>query len=253
MMFRYFIEVAYRGTNYAGFQIQRNANTVQAEVEKAMKVFWRKEITLTGSSRTDAGVHALQNFFQMDIEEDMPMNTCNKAVYHLNAILPFDIAINKISKVAHNNHCRFDATSRSYIYSIYQFKNPFLAETAFYYPYKINVQILQEAATMLKSYSDFESFAKKHNQAYTNICTLFESEWIVGENSTFQYHVTGNRFLRGMVRALVGTMLPVGRGQYSLETFQQIIEAKDPSKANFATPAHGLCLQQVLFPPSILG
>lgn len=253
MMFRYFIELAYKGTNYAGFQVQRNANTIQGEVEKAMKVYWRKEISLTGSSRTDAGVHAQQNYFQMDIDVDMPIAVCEKAVYHLNAILPNDISIKKISKVANNHHCRFDAESRSYIYSIYQFKNPFLNETGFYYPYLLDVEKLQEAADTLKSYNDFESFAKKHNQAYTNICTLFESEWILNEHSVLHYHVRGNRFLRGMVRALVGTMLPVGRGQYSLDTFQKIIEGKDPSKANFATPAHGLCLKQVRFPASIIG
>jgi len=247
-MARYFIEVAYKGTAYAGFQVQQNANTVQAEVEKALATYFREAVSLTGSSRTDAGVHALQNFFQFDMERILDEAACNKTVYHLNAILPADIAAKTIRGVKENAHCRFDAVSRSYIYTIYQFKDPFLNDRGYYYPYQLDITLLNEAATLLMQYTDFESFAKKHNQSFTNQCTLYKSEWVIVSKDVLQYHVTGNRFLRGMVRALVGTMLPVGRGKCSIAEFLSIIESKDPTKANFATPAHGLALAQVNYP-----
>src|SRR5215216_2897775 len=135
-MHRYFLEVAYKGTNYSGFQIQHNANTIQAEVEKALAILLRQQINLTGSSRTDAGVHALQNFFHFDTE----INITEKNLYNLNAILPNDIAAKGFHSVNNSRHCRFDAISREYRYFIYNKKNPFLQETAWYYPYKINFE-----------------------------------------------------------------------------------------------------------------
>jgi tRNA pseudouridine38-40 synthase len=246
-MARYFIEVAYKGTAYAGFQVQQNANTIQSELEKALAIYFRYTINLTGSSRTDAGVHALQNYFQFDIDTLLDETACGKTVYHLNAILPADIAVKTIRHVSDTAHCRFDAVSRSYVYTIYQFKDPFLNDRGYYYPYQLDMALLNEAASLLIRYTDFESFAKKHNQSFTNQCTLFTSEWREVSKDVFEYHVTGNRFLRGMVRALVGTMLWVGRGKCSLAEFKAIIEGKDPSRANFATPAHGLMLAQVNF------
>jgi tRNA pseudouridine38-40 synthase len=134
-MARYFIEVAYKGTAYAGFQVQQNANTIQSEVEKALAVYFRHAVSLTGSSRTDAGVHALQNYFQFDMDTLLDEAACEKSVYHLNAILPADISVKSIRSVDDTAHCRFDAVSRSYIYTIYQFKDPFLNDRGYYYPY----------------------------------------------------------------------------------------------------------------------
>ncbi len=244
-MARYFIEVAYKGTAYAGFQVQQNANTIQAEVEKALQIYYRKPFELTGSSRTDAGVHARQNYFHFDTE--ILIADVEKALYHLNAILPLDIVIKSIHLVANDAHCRFDAVARSYTYCISTVKNPFVLDSAYFYPYKLNKEALDECAAMLKEYSNFECFAKKNSQVFTYECTINESEWNV-DNDLLQYHVTGNRFLRGMVRGLVGTMLLVGRGKYSIEMFREIIESNNAEKTDFSTPAHGLSLIKVKFP-----
>ncbi len=244
-MARYFIELSYHGAAYAGFQVQQNAHTVQAEIEKALATYFRETLGLTGSSRTDAGVHALQNYFQFDSLNEFDVLTCSKAVYHLNAILPQDIVIKSIRRVEEEAHCRFDAVSRSYVYTVYRFKDPFLNDRAYYHPYSIDLRLLNKAATLLMGYTDFESFAKKHNQSFTNNCTIYKSEWKEERPGVFCYNVIGNRFLRGMVRGLVGTMLPVGRGKCTLEQFKYIIESKDPSLANFAVPAHGLTLAAV--------
>ena len=241
---RYFIEVSYMGTNYAGFQVQQNANTIQAEVEKALHIYFRKEISLTGSSRTDAGVHAKQNYFHFDSDFITGADIIVRSVYHLNAILPDDIVIQSISQVNEEDHCRFKALSRSYEYTIYQSKDPFLLDRAYFYPYTLDLIKLQQAADLLFKYTDFQSFAKKHNQSHTNQCTIIESKWKQNENCII-YNITANRFLRGMVRGLVGTMLKVGRGINSVDNFKTIIESKNPSSADFSVPPQGLTLLSV--------
>ena len=152
-MARYFIEVAYKGTAYAGFQIQQNANTIQAEVENALHIYYRHTFELTGSSRTDAGVHSQQNYFHFDTDIVIDNKIAEKALYHINAILPQDIVVKSLQHVAENAHCRFDAISRTYQYSIYQFKNPFIDDAAFYFPYSLNIDMLNEAAAMLLTYT----------------------------------------------------------------------------------------------------
>jgi len=246
-MQRYFIEVFYKGTNYSGFQIQDNANSVQAEVEKALGIFFKDVFRLTCSSRTDAGVHARSNFFHFDSESSIISfgnDALKKAVYNLNAILPDDIVINQIFKVAANAHSRFDATSREYKYYIYQDKDPFSADRSFFYPYTLDLQLLQQAAGLLLQYKDFTSFSKKHTQVKSFICQIKQSIWRK-EQDSIVYQVEGNRFLRGMVRGLVGTMLRVGTGRISIDEFKQIIEGKDNTKANFSVPAQGLFLIKV--------
>ena len=243
-MARYFIEVSYKGTNYSGFQVQQNANSIQAEVEKALQIFFRENFELTGSSRTDAGVHALKNFFHFDSDNMPDEEILNASVYNLNAILPDDIVINNIRKVASEAHCRFDAKSREYKYYIYQDKNPFLADRAFYFPYRLDIEELQAAADLILQYEDFTSFSKRNTQVKTFHCIIQKSEWII-ENETIVYKVIGNRFLRGMVRGLVGTMLRVGTGKISLNDFISIIESKDSSKADFSVPPQGLFLTNV--------
>ncbi len=250
-MARYFLEVAYKGTAYSGFQVQENANTIQAEIEKALLVYFRKPFSLTGSSRTDAGVHARQNFFHFDNETVFTQAETSKAIYHLNAILPLDIAIKTIRPVGENAHCRFDATARSYRYSVHQHKDPFLLDDSYYYPYPLNIEAINKAARLMFEYTDFESFAKKNTQVFTYNCTIFSSEWKL-ENNTLVYYITGNRFLRGMVRGLVGTMLLVGKGKFSLEDFKKILESKDCSKTDFSAPAKGLVLMEVKFDEKIL-
>ena len=240
---RYFLEVAYKGTRYKGFQIQKNALTIQGEVEKAFEVLFKSTVELTGSSRTDAGVHARQNFFHFD----WPGTFEQKWIYNLNAILPGDISIISVAKKNDEAHCRFDAVSRTYHYHVYQYKNPFIADRAYFYPYSVNIALLNSSAALLKEYTDFTSFSKKNTQVKTFNCSILQSEWIMKDDQLI-YIVSANRFLRGMVRALTATMLKVGRGTISTDRFRSIIESKDCSNTWFDTPAHGLTLMQVSYP-----
>lgn len=240
-MSRYFIEVAYKGTNYSGFQIQQNANSVQAEIEKALKVFYKEDFKLTGSSRTDAGVHALQNFFHFDTESEITDSS-----YHLNAILPNDIVVKKIFQVQSDTHCRFNALSREYGYYIYQQKDPFFQDRAYFFPYSVNIELMQQAAKELMNHHDFTTFSKRNTQTKTAICNIISSEWKF-EEGALSYDVKSNRFLRGMVRGLVGTMLQVGRNKLSIDEFVNIIKAKDCTKADFSVPPQGLFLLKVEF------
>jgi tRNA pseudouridine38-40 synthase len=244
---RYFIEIAYKGTHYSGSQIQENAITIQFEVEKAMQTLFKQSIALTGSSRTDTGVHALQNFFHFDTD----LAVGNKQLYNINALLPKDIAAKNLFEVKDDAHCRFLASGREYKYFIYRQKDPFLIDRAWFYPYNLNMDLLQTAANVLMEYHDFTSFSKRSTQTKTFICEIQFSDWSIAKDC-LMYHVKGNRFLRGMVRGMVGTMLKVGRELISIEQFRQIIEAKDCTKADFTTPPQGLFLTAVLYPAGIL-
>jgi tRNA pseudouridine38-40 synthase len=241
-MHRYFLELSYKGANYAGFQVQKNANTIQAEVERVLQIYYRKPFVLTGSSRTDAGVHALQNFFHFDND----VLIIPKDIYNLNAILPADIVIKRIFITGDTSHCRFDAVSREYNYYIYTEKNPFIADRAYYFPYTLNVELMQEAAGIVKHYTDFTSFSKRNTQVKTFECSIIKSRWVT-KDECLVYNVEANRFLRGMVRALTATMLKIGREKLSIADFKRIIEAKDCTAASFAVPSHGLFLQNVNF------
>lgn len=249
---RYFIALSYKGTRYRGFQWQQNALTVQEEVGKALLVLLNEEVELTGSSRTDAGVHARQNYFHFDLQqlirEYRGIKDENQFVYKMNAILPPDIALQQCYRVNEKAHCRFDAQKRLYRYYIYHQKDPFEVDRAYYYPYPLDLSLLQAAATMLMQFEDFTSFSKRNTQVKTFICRIERSLW-KQEGGLLVYEVAANRFLRGMVRALTATMLQVGRGIITLEEFRHIIEAKDCTKASFAVPAHGLVLEGVSFPP----
>lgn len=243
---RYFLEVAYVGTNYSGFQIQQNAVTIQQKIEEALTIFFKQTIPLTGSSRTDAGVHAKQNFFHFDFRE----NINSKVLYNINSILPNDIAVKNIFNVPPEAHCRFNAISRTYNYYIYKNKNPFLNNRAWYYPYPINIQLLNEAATTILTYNNFEAFSKQNTQVNNFICNIQQSFW-QQESETLMYHIQANRFLRGMVRALVATMLMIGRNQITIHQFKEIIESQNASNTNFSSPAHGLYLEKVEYPENL--
>ena len=243
---RYFIEVSYKGTRYAGFQIQQNANSIQAEIEKSCKIFFKEDIKLTCSSRTDAGVHAFSNYFHFDTVDLPVQKVLNEVTYNLNAILPDDIVVKRIFEVAGDAHCRFDARSRSYRYAVYQSKDPFVEDRAYYYPYTLDINKLQSAADVLMQYQDFTSFSKKNTQVKSFICSIMKSQWTVQDNLTI-YNVEANRFLRGMVRGLVGTMLKVGTGKITIDGFRSIIESKDCTKADFSVPPHGLFLLSVSY------
>lgn len=244
---RYFLEVAYKGNNYSGFQIQENANSIQQEVEKALGVFFRQRLMLTGSSRTDGGVHARQNFFHFDYEGVIE----RRVIYNINAILPPDICIKAAYPVSADAHCRFDALSREYRYYVYRKKDPFLVDRAYFFPYALDREKLEEAAALVPGFREFASFAKRNSQAKTYDCIVMESQWLDEENCLV-YRVVANRFLRGMVRGLVGTMLQVGRGKISVAEFAAILREKDNRQADFSVPGHGLFLIRVSFPDSVL-
>jgi tRNA pseudouridine38-40 synthase len=239
---RYFIELSYKGTRYAGFQVQENAVTIQEEVEKALVVFFRQPMALTGSSRTDSGVHAKQNFFQLDTETEIT----EKNVYNVNAILPRDIHIHRIFRVKDDLHCRFHATHRLYHYRISRTRDVFEQDIAWYYPFQLDISKLRETASIISEYEDFTSFSKRNTQTFTKLCHIMQSEW-KEENNKLVYAVKANRFLRGMVRALVATQLQVARGKIDIAQFRNIIESKDCSQADFSAPAHGLFLMEVGF------
>jgi len=238
----YFLALAYKGTRFAGFQIQDNAITIQGQVERAMATYLRENVQLTGSSRTDAGVHANRNFFHFSI--DRILN--HEFVYHVNAILPPDIAITGIYTVPEGSHSRFDAIGRRYKYHIYNSKNPFLNDRSWYYPYPMELAELNQAASSLLGLHDFTSFAKRRTQVYTHICTISVCQWHETEDG-WVFMVEGNRFLRGMVRALVGTMVKVGRKKISVESFQNLLLSKDSAMADFSAPGHGLFLDDVIY------
>jgi tRNA pseudouridine38-40 synthase len=240
---RYFLEVSYKGTAYSGFQVQANAGSIQEEIEKAFGVFFRKSVVMTGASRTDTGVHARQNYFHFDFNEPVD----GEMIYRLNAILPGDICVRGIYPVPDGAHCRFDAESREYRYYIYGKKDPFLADRAYFYPYPLDWALLEESAGRLGSFTDFASFSKRNTQVNHFRCSIFESHW-VGEEGAGFYRIRANRFLRGMVRGLTGTMLQVGRGQLTPAEFEEILEGRDATRVNFNVPAKGLFLERIRYP-----
>jgi tRNA pseudouridine38-40 synthase len=245
-MHRYFIELSYKGTHYSGFQKQENAVTVQEKVEDALRVFFRKDFALTGSSRTDAGVHANQNYFHFDSEETFDQ----KHIYNLNAILPADIVIKNIMPVASDAHARFNATSRHYRYCIYKLKNPFLNDRGWYLPFKLDIDSLHCCAALICNNQNFIAFSKVHTQVKTFDCRIKYSRW-VQEDDCLYYEVSANRFLRGMVRGLVGTMIKVARGNLSTPNFEALLKGGEVASADFSAPAKGLFLDKVAYPDGV--
>ena len=240
-MSRYFIEVAYKGTAYSGFQVQENATTIQAEIEKAFTTLHRKQVVLTGSSRTDSGVHALQNYFHFDFDEEVNP----QVVYKMNAILPRDIVVKNVMPMADHAHSRFDAVSRAYQYHVHRFKDPFSQDVSFYYPYKLDFSLMNQAAGRLVGQHNFFAFAKTNTQVKNFFCIISRSEWSL-RREKLDYNIEGNRFLRGMVRLITATLLQVGRHRLSMEDFEMLLE--NNQKAGLSVPARGLFLTQVKYP-----
>ena len=247
-MARYFLEVTYDGTAFHGSQVQGDIPTVQLAVNKALSTLLRKEIETFGASRTDEGVHALCNIYQFDEEEPLHPHFA----YKVNAILPTHISLNKLYRLTNPEaNARFDALTRQYRYRIYWKKNPFKDKRALYYPYKLDTEVLKETAAILKEYTDFETFSKRNTQTKTMFCTIHRSEWEMHEDE-LHYIVEANRFLRGMVRGLVGTQLQVARGRMTVDEFRQVIEGKDCTKADFSVAGHGLYLENITYPEGLL-
>lgn len=242
---RFFLEISYDGTSYHGWQVQENAHAVQHEIDMAISsLFKGKKIETLGCGRTDTGVHATQFFLHFDLEQN-PYEL-NDFVFKLNRILPRDIAVRNIYKVADDAHARFDADLRAYEYHIHFKKNPFLENRSCYIHYNVNMELMNEAAKLLLTFSDFSSFCKLHTDAKTMICKISEAEWRKSENGIV-FHISADRFLRNMVRAIVGTLLQVAKGVISVEEFCEIIEKKNRSEAGESVPACGLYLTKVTY------
>lgn len=240
---RYFIELAYNGKNYHGWQVQPHAISVQEVINKAISTILRQEINIVGAGRTDAGVHASQMFAHFDVESPLSDNF----TYKLNAIVPDDVVIFNTTLVHNDAHARFDANSRSYEYKIWLGRNPFLLETSWQLHHQqLNIELMNKAATILYEYEDFECFSKVKTDVNTFNCTVTNAEWVMKGNE-LTFHISANRFLRNMVRAIVGTLIDVGLEKITIDDFKKIIESKNRSNAGVSVPAKGLFLTAVTY------
>lgn len=239
---RYFIELAYDGTNYHGWQVQPNAHTVQAELEKAFSLFFSEELKIIGAGRTDTGVHA--EFFTAHFELRKPISNLQHSLFRLNRILPNDIALYKIYPVPDDMHARFSAVKRTYRYQIARKKLPFLFAYSHYVYGPINLQAMQTAAECLRQYHDFTSFSKLHTDTKNNLCEIFSAGFRT-EGDLLLFEISANRFLRNMVRSVIGTLLEIGRGKLSAQSIHDIIKAKDRSAAGPSLPGKALFLTNI--------
>lgn len=245
-LMRYFIEIAYNGAKFHGWQVQPNAITVQETLTHALSTILRdKSIHLIGCGRTDTGVHASQFFAHFDTETKI--EDCEKLIFKLNSFLKTNIACYRCFEVFNDFHARFDATSRTYRYFIHNRKNPFIDELSYFCNQDLDIDKMNKAAKLMFNYKDFTSFSKLHTDAKTNICTLYHAEWTENEKG-FVFEIKANRFLRNMVRSIVGTLLDVGMNKISLKEFTDIIESEDRSEAGTSVPGKGLFLTKIEYP-----
>jgi tRNA pseudouridine38-40 synthase len=244
---RYFFEITYNGSNYAGWQSQANAVGVQTVVENALTNLFRAPVTIIGSGRTDTGVHCIQQFFHADIEKPF---TKTDLIHRLNSFLPKDIAIRSIHQVKPDASARYDAIQRTYQYHITTVKNPLLLGLALYYFKPVNVQTMNRAAALLCGKHDFACFSKVKTDVNHFVCDIKKAFW-KQQGNNLVFTITANRFLRGMVRAVVGTLLDVGTGKISLTEFERILKSKDRRKAGANVDPHGLYLVHVKYPRSV--
>ena len=244
---RYFLELSYKGSPFHGWQVQQNAFTIQECLEKALSTYFRRPIAVMGSGRTDTGVHASLQVCHFDLTGEELGENFIKAV---NAILPKEIAILGIRKVIPEAHARFNAIKRSYFYRIVFSKNPFLQDLSWQLFQQPDVNAMNEAAKILLEYDDFECFSKVHTEVKHFRCTIYTAYWELKEEQLL-FHITANRFLRGMVRSIVGTLLEVGMGHRPIDDLHQIIASKDRTQAGKSAPAKGLFLSQIEYPTPI--
>ncbi|NOR75311.1 MAG: tRNA pseudouridine(38-40) synthase TruA [Draconibacterium sp.] len=242
---RYFLQCSYNGTNYHGWQIQPNAVSVQEIFENALTTILREKISVVGAGRTDTGVHA--SFFILHFESTVSEIDSEKMVYKLNSFLPSDIAVQNIWNVNNETHARFSALSRTYKYFISTEKNPFKTDTTYKYLKPLDIVMMNEAAKVLFDYKDFTSFSRLHTDVKTNNCKIYHAKWIK-ENHQLIFTIKADRFLRNMVRAIVGTLLEVGKGKLSVDDFKKIVELKDRGAAGASAPAQGLFLVDIEYP-----
>ena len=248
---RYFITLSYDGTRYHGWQIQPNGDSIQQRVQEALSTLLRRPIEVVGAGRTDAGVHAHMMVAHFDIPS--PYNGEMEGIpYKLNRLLPQDIAVQEVKQVADDLHARFSATSRTYHYFIHTCKDPFLRDYSWQVPYKLDFELMNQAAQVLLEYSDFTSFSKVNTDTKTNLCDIKEAHWDEVAPGQWRFTITANRFLRNMVRAIVGTLVEVGRGKIGIEDVRRIIEAKDRCCAGESVPGKALFLVDIKYPLHVL-
>ena len=255
---RYFLELAYNGSRFHGWQSQPNAVSVQSAIENALSTIFRQDLSITGAGRTDTGVHALQMYAHFDLSA--PIDNESKCLLSLNSLVGKDINIRKIIKVKDDAHARFDATERTYKYFVSFSKNPFLKDFCWFSPSGLDFDKMNEASEILINTQDFTSFAKLHSDAKTNICNVKEAVWkplskdkealdFIGSlNEGMVFTIKADRFLRNMVRAVVGTLVDVGKNKISLNEFKEIIEIKNRCSAGTSMPAHALFLWHISYP-----
>ncbi|MCG2418119.1 tRNA pseudouridine(38-40) synthase TruA [Aequorivita sp. F47161] len=244
---RYFIEIAYNGKNYFGWQRQPEQISVQQVLEETLSTLLRKELKLMGAGRTDTGVHAKQLFAHFDFDE---IENYEKLIFRINSFLPKDISVKNIFEVKEDAHARFDAVEREYEYIITLGKDPFLQDFAFQINNKPNVALMNEAARLLLHHRDFQCFSRSNTDVKTYNCTIVKAHW-EAENNKLIFTIAADRFLRNMVRAVVGTLLDVGYGKATIEDFKAILNSKSREKAGASAPAHGLYLNKVVYPESV--
>jgi len=239
---RYFIQLSYNGKNYHGWQIQPNACTVQEVLEKSFSIILKEKIEITGAGRTDTGVHAEYYIAHFDVLSEI-LNI-EKLIFRLNCFLPIDISIQKIFSVENDLHARFSAISRTYQYRITLKKDVFLNDFLYFTSSKLDLEKMNKASEILFDYEDFTSFSKLHSDNKTNNCKIMKAYWNLHENQII-FTIQADRFLRNMVRAIVGTIIEIGRGKIEIVDLKTIIESKNRSNAGFSVPAHGLFLTDV--------
>ena len=253
---RYFVTLSYDGTRFHGWQIQPNGISVQEELQRGLSLLLRQEVTVTGAGRTDAGVHARMMVAHFDCATSLLPEIWMKdgaldgrqLAYKLNRLLPHDIAVESIVQVASDMHARFSALARTYHYYIHTFKSPFLSRYSCEMHFSLDFQLMNEAARMLLNYDDFGAFCKSHADVKTTLCHVTKALWSETAPGEWMFEITANRFLRNMVRAVVGTLVEVGRGRLSLDEFRRVVEGKRRTDAGESMPAHALFLERIDYP-----
>jgi tRNA pseudouridine38-40 synthase len=250
LSFRYFIRFSFNGATFHGWQRQHNAHSIQAALEDSLTVVLRFPVDVTGAGRTDAGVHALDFYAHFDSPSELTLTRRQDLIHHLNGYLPDSISIHSVLPVRPDAHARFSALTRTYRYFISRNKDPFKGGFSWYYTGKLDLAQMNRGAAMLKKNLDFTSFAKLPAETKTNICHIEHAEWSE-EGPILVFTISADRFLRNMVRAVVGTLIELGRGRIDLEDLERIIAAQDRSRAGFSAPANGLFMVSVTYPDDL--
>lgn len=243
---RYFLELRYLGAAYCGWQRQPDQPSVQQTLERALSTLLREPVEVTGAGRTDTGVNASYYVAHFDVQH--PVEDPERMLYKLNFLLPGDISVGGLTPVAESAHARFDAREREYVYRIETRKNPFTRHLSWQYYVPLDLARMNRAAEMLCEFRDFTSFAKLNSNNHTNICRILDAGWELRPGDVLRFRIRADRFLRNMVRAIVGTLVDVGRGRYTPEDFRAIVESRDLSRSSAGAPAQGLFLNDVRYP-----